>query len=204
MLEITEELGEMSHKDQLLSAIAGRNRGNLAKEPDKVKVLSAIAQLEAENPTPNPIECSNLLHGNWRLLYTTSKDLLRFDQFPFLKSGQIYQCIDTEENKVYNIAEVVGISFLEGVVSVVADFTPASEKRVNVNFKRSIVGLQRFLGYENPTDYIEKIKQGKKFVPLDFDISNPNSNAWLEITYLDEDLRLARGNQGSVFVLTKN
>ncbi|QDZ39274.1 fibrillin [Euhalothece natronophila Z-M001] len=194
----------MSHKEQLLSAIAGKNRGNLAKEADKVAVLSAIAQLETENPTPNPIERSDLLKGNWRLLYTTSKDLLRFDQFPFLQSGQIYQCIDTEENKVYNIAEIVGVPFLEGIVSVVAEFTPASEKRVNVNFKRSIVGLQRFLGYDNPSSYINKIKQGKKFIPLDFDISNPNSNAWLDITYLDDNLRIGRGNRGSVFVLTKN
>ena len=194
----------MSHKEQLLSAIAGKNRGNLANEADKVAVLSAIAQLETENPTPNPIERSDLLQGNWRLLYTTSKDLLRFDQFPFLQSGQIYQCIDTEENKVYNIAEIVGVPFLEGIVSVVADFTPASEKRVNVNFKRSIVGLQRFLGYDNPSSYIDQIKQGKKFIPLDFDISNPNSNAWLDITYLDDNLRIGRGNRGSVFVLTKN
>ena len=194
----------MSHKEQLLSAIAGKNRGNLANEADKVAVLSAIAQLETENPTPNPIERSDLLKGNWRLLYTTSKDLLRFDQFPFLQSGQIYQCIDTEENKVYNIAEIVGVPFLEGIVSVVAEFTPASEKRVNVNFKRSIVGLQRFLGYDNPSSYIDQIKQGKKFIPLDFDISNPNSNAWLDITYLDDNLRIGRGNRGSVFVLTKN
>ena len=194
----------MSHKEQLLSAIAGKNRGNLANEADKVAVLSAIAQLETENPTPNPIERSDLLQGNWRLLYTTSKDLLRFDQFPFLQSGQIYQCIDTEENKVYNIAEIVGVPFLEGIVSVVAEFTPASEKRVNVNFKRSIVGLQRFLGYDNPSSYIDQIKQGKKFIPLDFDISNPNSNAWLDITYLDDNLRIGRGNRGSVFVLTKN
>ncbi|HAJ61284.1 MAG TPA: fibrillin, partial [Cyanobacteria bacterium UBA8543] len=26
---------------------------------------------------------------------------------------------------------------------------------------------------------------------------------WLDITYLDKDLRIGRGNEGSVFVLTK-
>ncbi|MGL4881863.1 MAG: PAP/fibrillin family protein, partial [Waterburya sp.] len=26
---------------------------------------------------------------------------------------------------------------------------------------------------------------------------------WLDITYLDEDMRIGRGNEGNVFVLTK-
>ncbi|MFB6277541.1 MAG: PAP/fibrillin family protein [Halothece sp.] len=194
----------MSQKTQLLNAIAGRNRGLLANEADKVSLLSAIAQLEPENPTPNPIERSDLLGGNWRLLYTTSKDLLGFDRFPILQPGQIYQCIRPEETKVYNIAEIVGIPFLEGIVSVVAEFTPASEKRVNVTFQRSIVGLQRMLGYQTPNAYIEEIEKGKNFPPFDFPINNSDPNAWLEITYLDEDLRISRGNRGSVFVLSKS
>ncbi|PSO48702.1 MAG: fibrillin [Cyanobacteria bacterium SW_9_44_58] len=194
----------MRQKTQLLHAIAGRNRGLLANEAEKVSLLSAIAQLESENPTPNPIERSNLLGGNWRLLYTTSKDLLGFDRFPILQPGQIYQCIRPEETKVYNLAEIVGIPFLEGMVSVVAEFTPASEKRVNVKFQRSIVGLQRMLGYQTPNAYIEEIEQGKTFPPFDFPINNSDPNAWLEITYLDEDLRISRGNRGSVFVLSKS
>jgi hypothetical protein len=193
----------MSKKTQLLNAIAGKNRGLLATEAEKVSLMSAIAQLEEENPTPHPIERTDLLGGDWRLLYTTSKDLLSFDRFPLLQSGQIYQCIRPEESKVYNIAEVIGIPFLEGLVSVVAEFQPVSEKRVSVEFKRSIISLQRLLGYTSPTSYIDKIEQGKTFPPFDFKINNSDPNAWLEITYLDEELRLARGNRGSVFVLTK-
>ncbi|AFZ52086.1 PAP/fibrillin family protein [Dactylococcopsis salina] len=194
----------MSKKTQLLNQLAGKNRGLLASEGDKVNILSAIAELEAENRTPNPIERTELLGGNWRLLYTTSKDLLSFDRFPILQTGQIYQCIIPEKSKVYNLAEVVGIPFLEVIVSVVAEFTPVSEKRVNVNFKRSIVGLQKLLGYKSPDAYIEEVEKGKKFPPLDFPIErNSDQKAWLEITYLDEDLRISRGNRGSVFVLSK-
>ena len=194
----------MSKKTQLLNQIAGKNRGLLATEAEKVSLLSAIAQLEEENPTPSPIEFPELLGGNWRLLYTTSKDLLGFDRFPFFKTGQIYQHIDPEKKKVYNIAEILGVPFLEGIISVVADFTPASEKRVNVNFKRSILGFKRLLKYENPLSYIQAIEEGKKFPPFDFPINQSSDReAWLEITYLDEELRIGRGNQGSVFVLTK-
>jgi hypothetical protein len=192
----------MSIKAELLEAIAGKNRGLLASEIDNVRVLSAIQKLEDCNPTPQPIAAKELLDGDWRLLYTTSKGILGLDRFPLFQLGQIYQCIRTAEAKVYNIAEVVGIPFLEGVVSVAARFEPISDKRVNVMFERSIVGLQRVFNYKSPSSFINQIESGKKFFPLDFSI-NSDRQGWLDITYLDEDMRIGRGNEGNVFVLTR-
>ncbi|KAF3450493.1 hypothetical protein FNV43_RR06577 [Rhamnella rubrinervis] len=37
--------------------------------------------------------------------------------------------------------------------------------------------------------------------PLKFPISNSNAQSWLLTTYLDEELRISRGDAGSVFVL---
>ena len=193
----------MNEKAKLLETIAGKNRGLLATEMDRVKVLSAIEQLEDHNPNPTPIKTPELLEGNWRLLYTTSKGILGLDRFPVFQLGQIYQCIRTEEAKLYNIAEIVGIPFLEGIVSVVARFEATSDKRVQVKFERSILGLQRVLGYQSPNKLIKDIETGKKFFPLDFSIENREQQGWLDITYLDEDLRIGRGNEGSVFVLSK-
>ncbi|WP_319421939.1 PAP/fibrillin family protein [Pleurocapsa sp. FMAR1] len=193
----------MSKKAELLEAIAGKNRGLLANEIDNVKVLSAIQQLEDTNPTKNPLEAKDLLNGDWRLLYTTSKSLLGLDRFPLLKLGQIYQCIRVPQAKVYNIAEIIGLPMLEGLVSVAASFEPVSERRVNVMFERSIVGLQRLLSYNTPAKLIQQIESGKKFLPLDFKIDRGDQKGWLDITYLDEDIRIGRGNEGSVFVLTK-
>lgn len=144
-----------------------------------------------------------MLEGNWRLLYTTSREILGIDRFPLLNLGQIYQCIRTAEAKLYNIAEIVGLPFLEGLVSVCANFEPVSERRVNVKFERSIVGLQRFFSYQSPDKFIKDIETGKKFPPLDFSLANRERQGWLEITYLDEDMRIGRGNQGNVFVLAK-
>ncbi len=193
----------MSIKAELLEAIAGKNRGLLANEIDNVRVLSAIQQLEDHNPTPKPLEAKELLEGDWRLLYTTSKGILGLDRFPLFKLGQIYQCIRTAEARVYNVAEVSGIPWLEGIVSVAARFEPVSEHRINVIFERSIIGLQRFLGYNSPSKFIEELEQGKKFPPLDFSIENREQKGWLDITYLDEDMRVGRGNEGNVFVLAK-
>lgn len=193
----------MSGKATLLEAIAGKNRGLLANEQDKQAILVATQRLEERNPTPRPVEASELLDGNWRLLYTTSKGLLNIDQLPLLKLGQIYQCIRVKTKSVYNIAEVYGLPYLEGIVSVAARFEPTSERRVQVKFERSIFGLQRLIGYQSPVDFIEQIETGKKFAAIDFNIDSREQQGWLDITYLDEDFRIGRGNEGSVFVLSK-
>ena len=193
----------MSAKAALLGAIAGRNRGLLAQEADKVALLGAIERLEDTNPTPAPLERPDLLDGNWRLLYTTSKDLLGLDRLPLLQPGQIYQCVRTADRQIVNIAEIIGLPLLEGLVAVVASFEVVGPKRVNVRFERSIFGLQRFLNYEGAAALVDRLASGQKLPPLDFEIGARDRQGWLEVTYLDADLRVGRGNEGSVFVLTK-
>ncbi|MGB3534867.1 MAG: PAP/fibrillin family protein [Microcoleaceae cyanobacterium] len=193
----------MIQKSVLLEQIAGKNRGLLATKSDQAAILSAIAQLEDYNPTPNPIEAAELLEGNWRLLYTTSDELLGIDRFPLYNLGQIYQCIRVQDRRVYNIAEISGIPYLEGLVSVMATFEAVSQKRVQVQFNRAIFGLQKLIKYETPQQYINAIESGKKFAAVDFKIQPREQLGWLDITYLDADMRIGRGNVGSVFVLTK-
>lgn len=193
----------MIPKATLQEAIAGTNRGLLATVAQKQAILAAIATLEDLNPTPRPVEAVNLLNGDWRLTYTTSKALLNLDRLPFCKLGQIYQCIRVETTSVYNIAEIYGLPYLEGLVSVAANFEPVSDRRVLVKFKRSIVSLQRLLGYNSPENFIQQIESGKKFTGIDAGINSDRQQGWLDITYIDSDLRIGRGNEGSVFVLSK-
>lgn len=190
-------------KTQLLNVIASTNRGLLATEVDKQAILAAVANLEDQNPTPRPLEASEMLDGDWRLLYTTSKGLLNIDRLPLYKLGQIYQCIRVSTNSVYNIASVYGLPYLEGIISVVASFEPVSIARVQVKFERSILGLSRLIDFKSPSSYIQQIESGKKFTAIDFPINSTNQQGWLDITYIDNDLRIGRGNEGSVFVLTK-
>ncbi len=187
----------------LIEELAGKNRGLLATESEKQAILGAIAQLEERNPTPRPIEASELLNGDWRLLYTTSSGLLNIDRFPLLKLGQIYQSIRVKTSSVYNIAEIYGLPYLEGLVSVAAEFEPLTERRVQVKFKRSILGLQRLISYQSPASFIDQIESNQKFTAISFAIDSRNQQGWLDITYLDSDLRIGRGNEGSVFVLAK-
>jgi hypothetical protein len=206
----------MSFKVELLQAIAGKNRGLLTTEKDNVNILTAVEKLEDHNPTTDPLDHPQMLDGDWRLLYTTSKSILNIENIPFAHLGEIYQCIRTETRKIYNIAEIVGVPFLEGLITVSATFETVSAKRINVKFNRSIIGLQRFIGYLSPQDLILKIETGKKFPPFDFNFGEPNlpklfggwwnnsdEPSWLEITYLDDDLRIGRGHLGNVFILEK-
>jgi len=193
----------MMGKAALIDAIAGTNRGLLATEEQKQAILAAIANLEDFNPTPRPVEASNLLDGDWRLLYTTSKALLNLDRLPLCKLGQIYQCIRVETTSVYNIAEIYGLPYLEGLVSIAAKFEPVSDRRVQVKFQRSIIGLQRLIEYNSPVTFIQQIEAGRKFPGIDFVIKSDRQQGWLDITYIDNDLRIGRGNEGSVFILSK-
>lgn len=196
----------MSLKTELLEIIEGKNRGLLATETDNVKILTAVEKLEDHNPNLDPLNNLSLVNGDWRLLYTTSRSILGLNNIPLVQLGEIYQCIRTGTNKIYNLAEIKGLPFLEGLVSVAANLEIVSTKRVNVKFERSIIGLQKILGYVSPENFINKIEAGKYFLPLDFNFgvfNNKNPQGWLEITYLDENLRISRGNEGNVFILER-
>lgn len=207
----------MLSKNDLKNAIAPTNRGIAASASDRQALASLIAQLEDRNPTPDPLSHLELLEGDWRLLYTTSQELLGIDRVPLAQLGNIYQCVRTASSRIYNIAEIEGLPYLDSLVSVVAGFAPAGasedeasaaqlRRRVNVKFNRAVLGLQRALGYRSPAQYIEQLEQTEKMSLLkgiDFAINAERQQGWLEITYLDKDLRIGRGNQGSLFVLTK-
>jgi hypothetical protein len=51
--------------------------------------------------------------------------------------------------------------------------------------------------------FIDQLTAGGRLTAIDWALNPRDQNGWLDITYLDQDLRIGRGNQGSVFVLTK-
>jgi hypothetical protein len=196
----------MLGKAELLDALAGVNRGIACGPSDRTAIAAAAAVLEGRNPTPNPLETPALLDGDWRLLYTTSQELLGIDRLPFASLGPIYQCIRLEEQRIYNLAEVNGPPLLSGLVAVSARLEPVSTRRVNVGFERGVVGLRSRLGYQSPAQFIQLLQSTPRFSllkGLDFRINRDRSAGWLEVTYLDSDLRIGRGNQGSLFVLQR-
>jgi hypothetical protein len=203
-----------TRKANLLNAIAPVNRGLQMSENQRKAIFSAVAYLEELNPTPVPNNTPELLDGDWLLLFTTSQELLGIDRFPLYRLGNIYQCLRVAEAKIFNVAEIKGLPLLSGLVSVCASFTIVSEKRVKVNFERLVAGSQTLLGYRDVHSFIDTLrspvsgdersnKSQKKLLAIDFPIKREDQKGWLETTYLDQDLRIGRGNEGNLFVLKR-
>ncbi len=196
----------MLGKAELLAAITPLNRGITATASDRLAVDAATVRLEERNPTPEPLT-DDRLEGDWRLLYTTSRELLNINRLPFASLGPIYQCLRLQENRIYNIAEVLGPPLLSGLVTVAARLEPVSNRRVNVRFERGIFGLKRLLSYQSPSQFmtvLETVPHLSLVQGVDFSINADRQSGWLEVTYLDDDLRISRGNQGNLFILGKN
>ncbi|MEI6427834.1 MAG: PAP/fibrillin family protein [Pseudanabaena sp. ELA607] len=198
----------MSAKAALLKAIAPVNRGLTMTKAQKQAIFSAAAYLEDVNPHPQPTAVPELLSGNWRMLFTTSEELLGIDRLPLFQLGAIYQCIRADQGKIYNVAEILGLPLLNplmnGFVSVCASFTVVSERRVKVNFDRFVAGSQPLINYRDVDQFIDLLTARPKLLALDFPIKRKNQRGWLETTYLDHNLRLGRGNEGNLFVLAKS
>jgi hypothetical protein len=103
---------------------------------------------------------------------------------------------------------VEGLPYCEGLISVAARFEVANapaaggaNRRIQVQFERAIFGLQRWIGYDTPQQLIDKIQAGQRFAAVDFPIQG--REGWIDLTYLDEDLRINRGSNGSIFVLKR-
>ncbi len=193
----------MTAKENLLAVLAGKNRGLLLKPGEAQVVLDVVDRLEGINPNPTITEAFDILAGDWRLLYTTSTSLLNIDVPPLARLGQVYQCLRPRSGKLYNIAEIIGLPYLDGLVATAAKFQAISENRVDVKFQRWIVGLQGLMEYQTPSEFIDQIETDKRFAALDIPIDENNQDNWLDFTYLDEDLRICRGHKGNLFILSK-
>ncbi len=190
-------------KTELLGAIAGLNRGILATPRDRKRVAALVTEVEALNPTPEPLAAIDKLAGDWRLIYTSSQALLALDRSPIVKLGHIYQCIRPQQQRIYNIAEIYGLPLLEGIISVLARFEPLTQQRLQVYFERSIVGFRQWLNYYSPSQFIPQLQSRRPLIALDVPLNDNDQQGWLDITYLDDDLRIARGNEGSLFILSR-
>jgi hypothetical protein len=193
-------------KSELLAQIAASNRGISTTPEQQQSIARSIADLESVNPYPRPlINGLELLAGNWRLVYTTSNSLLGIDRFPLINLGEIYQYLDPAAGRLYNVAEVDGWWGLKGVVVVGAAIEIISDCRVGVRFNRSVFGLQNLMNYGSVAELVTGlISNTKKSGAMDFALDGSDRGAWLDITYLDADLRIGRGNEGNVFLLVKS
>uniref|UniRef100_A0A7C9DQZ2 Plastid lipid-associated protein/fibrillin conserved domain-containing protein n=1 Tax=Opuntia streptacantha TaxID=393608 RepID=A0A7C9DQZ2_OPUST len=133
-----------------------------------------IDQLTRKLEAVNPTKeplKSDLLNGKWELIYTTSKSILQTERPKFLRSRVNYQAINLDTLRAQNMETWPFFN------QVTADLTPLNSRKVAVKFDYfKILGL----------------------IPVK---APETARGSLEITYLDEDLRVSRGDKGNLFIL---
>ena len=172
----------------------------------KVQHLATLTvALEKLNPFPRPILYSaNLLDGSWLLQYSTAREIRSLKRLPLgLQVGGIYQIIDVNGASFENKAWVQHSSgLLSGYVRVTATFEPALQgndqlpsQRINVDFKQRFLGINQILGLK--TNFLDPVKV--------VEARNPQGRIpSLDVTYIDQTMRIGRGGDGSLFILTKS
>ncbi|GMY36764.1 plastid-lipid-associated protein, chloroplastic-like [Fagus crenata] len=216
-------------KKALVNLFYGTARGLSATSETRAEIIELITQLEAKNPTAAPTEALSLLNGKWILAYTSFSGLfplLTRGTLPIVTVEEISQTIDSENLTVQNSVQFAG-PLATTSISTNAKFEVRSPKRVQIKFQEGIIGTPQltdsivvpenveFLGQKiDLTPFkglINSVQDTASSVaktissqpPLKFSLSNSNAESWLLTTYLDEELRISRGDGGSVYVLIK-
>jgi PAP_fibrillin len=167
-------------------------------------IQNLTSDLEQKNPFPRPLFYSpNLLQGIWKLLYANAREIRSLTRLPLgFELDSVYQVIDVPSGSFLNQAFChQKLARLAGYVNVTAEFKVAPsggdglpDRRIDVFFQKRSIFIERIFGFTPSSDQPWK----------NFDARNPaGRQPYLNVTYLDEDLRIGRGGEGSLFILTR-
>ncbi|GAB2283203.1 hypothetical protein Dimus_017729 [Dionaea muscipula] len=183
-------------KMKLYQAVEGINRGVFGVTAvQKTEIEGLVEQLESQNPTQNPTSNLDKVAGSWKVLYSTIKILgskrTKLGLRDFITLGDFWQHINVDMGKAVNVIEFNprGLSLLKGQLTIEATFVVASESRVSIKYRRSSI---------TPEQLMKVFKQNYELL-----ISIFNPDGWLEITYLDDTLRIGRDDKGNIFILER-
>ena len=153
----------------------------LFDKPNSKDILLLVTKLERKS---NFIFSKDIekLQGIWELRWSSSKaPFLNYS--PFVDNLQI---LDPLKSSAMNLLKPKGINAIIGT-GIIAKLKPINDIRVGVQFTHAgLIGPQ--IGF-NKVKALAEIKKEQK--------------GWLDITYLSKDLRICRGDKGTLFVLKK-
>lgn len=205
-------------KTQLLDLIPKRPFGapatNITTDEATIsQIEDAVLALEAVAPNRPLSDCPiavEALDGDWQLVYSDASEITRIVKLPLgFSLGPVFQPINVTDGRFENQALIKHkLRLASGHTRVVANFSLAPKgevnragvvndgNRANVKFQKVIFSLRRFLffptfGKIRKTAIPKGPSEKKGVIPC------------IDITYLDEELRISRGGDGSLFILVR-
>lgn len=185
-------------KTALYRTLHGVNRGIFGvTSAKKNEIWELVEMLESRNPTLHPTD--NLLdkvNGSWKMIYSTIVILgskrTKLGLRDFITLGDFFQIIDVAKKKAVNSIKfnASGFKLLNGQLTIEASYTVTSKTRVDIKLEKSTITPSQLMNlFEKNYDVL-------------LDIFNPEG--WLDITYVDDSLRIGRDDKGNIFVLERS
>ena len=183
-------------KAALLLALVDTERG-LRVEKDRAKKIEQLARaLEAKNPTRSPLK-SPLMNGRWALQYTTATSVLGKGKPGFARPrGPIFQTVDIFTAQVKNEESFEPLPFLKFTNASVSSLDAQTDSRASVRPKG-----YTFAGFEFDAP---PASVGRAARDLEMEASGAGSLAWMDTTFVDDELRISRSQSGDVFILVRD
>nr|XP_029118387.1 probable plastid-lipid-associated protein 7, chloroplastic isoform X2 [Elaeis guineensis] len=182
----TEEI-----RSALYQKLDGINRGIFGvTSAKKLEIERLVELLESQNPTPQPTDhLLDKVDGCWKLVYSTITILgakrTKLGLRDFITLDDFIQIIDVAKEKAVNVIKfnVRAFKLLTGQLTIEASYKIVSKTRVDIKLENS------------------SITPDQKNYDLLLAIFNPEG--WLEITYVDDTMRIGRDDKGNIFILER-
>lgn len=155
----------------------------LKQEPSSARIASLVAELERQQPADLTQQAAQL-GGVWELRWSSSRQPW-LKQSPWLENLQV---LDLEQERGCNLLRLRGPLQDIGAIRVEASLKIIDHKRVQIEFQRGGWVGSRLLGPKR----VALMRAVTQSFP-----------AWLDITVLNDQLRICKGNAGTTFALLR-
>lgn len=195
-----------SLKLKLLSTVSGLNRGLAASEEDLRKADSVAKEIESVGGSVDLTTDLDKLQGRWKLIYSSafsSKTLGGSRPGPPtgrllpITLGQVFQRIDTMSKDFDNVVELeLGAPWplepIEVTATLAHKFEIIGSSTIKIKFEKTTVKTTGNLS-QLPTLEVPQL-------PEQFRPSTNRGSGEFEVTYLDSDIRITRGDRDELRV----
>lgn len=212
-------------KQELLKVISKTGNGKDATFETQKSALQLVRFLEINAPVPNDLlkdpVASKALNGVWYLQYTAPSDVNLDDMEVWnqIDGSEGQSKIDTRKVNIQGSVRAAGIT-VDTSNRLTTQIIDLTNQRIQNNVEQDFgtitvegsfrvsetVGTRAIVAFDKANIVFRSgftLSLGFVFAMLAL-LRGTNDSGWLETTFVDDDIRIGRGNKGSLFILTRD